>query len=164
MKRLILMRHAKSDWSDLTADDHARHLNGRGNAAATAMGGWLRDQTILPDAVLCSDATRTRQTLERLNITDARISFMSVLYLAQVDTLLKVLKKQSADCILLIGHNPGVGALAEHLVRSAPAHSDFQRYPTCATLVAEFNIGSWSDLHANAATALHFKVPRDFTE
>uniref|UniRef100_UPI0035189862 SixA phosphatase family protein n=1 Tax=Nioella sp. TaxID=1912091 RepID=UPI0035189862 len=67
MKRLILMRHAKSDWS-LGQPDAARPLNARGQRSAEAMGDWLREKGYLPDQILCSSAQRTRETLDLLRI------------------------------------------------------------------------------------------------
>ena len=59
MLRLILMRHAKSDWSHLDLSDHDRPLNNRGKASAAALGDWLRVKSYLPDQVLSSTAART---------------------------------------------------------------------------------------------------------
>ena len=60
-KTLIVLRHAKAGWPD-AADDHARPLAERGHAQAPAAGDWLREHDLVPDAVVCSDALRTRQT------------------------------------------------------------------------------------------------------
>ncbi|MEO0763161.1 MAG: histidine phosphatase family protein, partial [Pseudomonadota bacterium] len=66
MKTVILLRHAKSSWSDPELEDHERPLNKRGKAAAPLMGDWLERSGYRPDLVLCSPAKRTRQTLRRI--------------------------------------------------------------------------------------------------
>ena len=62
-RRLILMRHAKSSWDNPFAEDHQRPLNGRGKRSAKAIGEWLRAQGYLPDQILSSSATRTRELM-----------------------------------------------------------------------------------------------------
>lgn len=162
MKRLILMRHAKSDWSVRDATDHDRTLNARGRQSATAMGEWLRQQKLQPEHVLCSDAARTRETLQRLDLADTpSCTLLSSLYLAEPDVMATTLQSRSEDCILMVAHNPGSAMLAEMLLADAPDHPDFFRYPTCATLVADFDITNWSDLRHGTGEALHFVVPRD---
>ncbi|MDF1728250.1 MAG: histidine phosphatase family protein [Sulfitobacter sp.] len=161
MKRLILMRHAKSDWS-ASAGDHARPLNPRGRHAAALMGDWLRTQDLLPDEVILSDAMRTRETLLRLDLPeDTPVSARRTLYLADDEAWLDAVQGASGDSLLLIGHNPGIGFCAERIVAQPPEHPDFGRYPTCATLVAEFEIDSWEQADWGGAMVLHFTQPRD---
>jgi phosphohistidine phosphatase len=164
MKRLILMRHAKSDWSDASLSDHARTLNARGQRSAGAIGGWLRERGLIPDYVLCSDAVRTVQTLALLGLGEVPTTLTPALYLAEPDAMAALLRSQTEDTLLMLGHNPGTGALAEMLLAEAPDHPDFDRYPTCATLVAEFDIQTWSDLRNGTGSARHFIVPRQLTD
>lgn len=163
MKRLILMRHAKSDWSDLTASDHERTLNARGIRSATAMGAWMKEQALQPDHILCSDAARTQQTLALLALPDTPVTLTRSLYLAQVDVMTRILSKQTGDCILLIAHNPGIAVLAEHVLAQPPSDPTFDTYPTCATLVADFPITAWADLRMGTGTVRHFNLPRSLT-
>lgn len=164
MKRLILMRHAKSDWSDPVTSDHNRRLNQRGVHSAAALGDWLRAHGLRPDHVLCSDATRTRETLERLKLGDIPTTTTRQLYLAEPDVMEQLLHARSEDCILMVAHNPGSAMLAESLLARAPDHIDFDRFPTCATLVADFDIANWDSLHHGTGRAVHFVVPRDLTD
>lgn len=159
MKRLILMRHAKSDWSFEQAD-FDRPLNPRGRRAAPALGTWLRAQGALPDQVLCSSAARTRETLDLLDL-DAPTHFDRALYLAEPDRMLDALRHAKGDCVLMLGHNPGIGQLAHDLLRAAPTHPRFDAYPTCATLIAQFELDNWSDLEPGSGDTLAFTVPRD---
>jgi phosphohistidine phosphatase len=162
MKTLILMRHAKSDWS-FDLGDHERPLNPRGKRAATMIGDWLRNRAHLPDEVLCSTAVRTRQTLSLLGVQgETRLD--KALYLASPEQMLAALRGATGDRVLMLGHNPGSAALAVSLLRTPPAHARFDAYPTCATLVATFEIDTWSDLSAASGTVVDFIVPRDLAD
>lgn len=164
MKRLILMRHAKSDWSGGDITDFERGLNPRGERSATAMGDWMRAQTLRPDHILCSEAVRTQETLKRLKLDDdIPVTCTRALYLASADIMANALKSQTESCVMIIGHNPGCAILAEQLARRAPDHPDFDAYPTCATLVLDFDIQNWNDLPQQQGQVIHFVVPRAFT-
>lgn len=162
MKRLILMRHAKSDWSGKALSDFDRELNKRGRESATALGNWLRSESIRPDEVLCSSAARTQETFHRLNLEGtAQTLFTRDLYLASEDQMLANVAKAKGNCVLLVGHNPGIGALAETIVKMPPSHPQFRTYPTGATLVADFEIADWAQVVGAKAIARHFVVPRE---
>ncbi len=163
-KRLILTRHAKSSWDDPATPDHDRPLNDRGKAAAADLGGWLASRGYVPDQVLCSDALRTRKTwsgiapaLPGTPILDLK----PALYHAGPDVMLAVLRHASADCVMMIGHNPGIAEFAQRLVRAAPLNPQFPRYPTGATLVADFEIGSWAEADWAGAGVVEFVIPRE---
>ncbi|WP_299412839.1 histidine phosphatase family protein [uncultured Sulfitobacter sp.] len=161
MKRLILMRHAKSDWSTAAQTDHARPLNPRGQRSAVALGDWLRKNKYLPDEILCSDAMRTRETLIGLTLGEVPTRFTRDLYLAEPEAMAAALRHCTQDCILMVAHNPGSAMLAEMLLGQPPTHSEFATYPTCATLVADFGIHSWDKLAFHSGTPVDFIVPRD---
>lgn len=161
MKRLILMRHAKSDWSG-GLKDIKRPLNKRGKRAAKALGDWLRRGDLAPDEVLCSAATRTQHTLEGLALTsNPSISISRSLYLAEPAGMASILSQASGNCVLMIGHNPGIAYLAQGLVKTSPEHAQFNRYPTGATLVVDFDIEQWSELEMHSGTTVDFVVPRE---
>ncbi|WP_323767140.1 SixA phosphatase family protein [Antarctobacter sp.] len=162
MKQLILIRHAKSDWG-FDRPDHDRPLNARGRRAAPAIGNWLRDHGYLPDEVLCSTATRTRETLALLG-TPAPTRYERALYHAAPETMLDVLQSAQGNSVMMLAHNPGIAGLAEALVRTAPDHPRFDAYPTCATLVARFDIDDWKALMPGTGDARAFIVPRDLTD
>ncbi|MBN7785925.1 histidine phosphatase family protein [Ponticoccus gilvus] len=162
MKRLILMRHAKSDWKT-GQEDHDRPLNARGRRAATVLGDWLRQNGQLPDAVLSSSAMRTRETLDRLQIK-AQATFDPTLYLADSSVLESVLKRATGERVLMLGHNPGIGDFAAELMERPVDHPRFQVYPTGATLIADFDIDHWQDLHLGTGRLVDFIVPRDLTD
>lgn len=162
MKRLILMRHAKSDWSGEALIDHDRTLNDRGRANAQALGDWLRDVGILPDEVLCSSAVRTQETLAGLELPQGiNTTITRKLYLASQDQILSLLQRATGNSVLVLGHNPGVGMCADDIVATAPDHQQFMGFPTGATLIADFDVEDWSDAGWGKGRVVTFVVPRD---
>lgn len=159
-RRLILMRHAKSDWGSRTLSDHARPLNPRGRRAARAMGDWLRQQGLLPDTALVSTAMRTRETWTRLGL-GGKVRFSDALYHAAPEDILGELRGAFGANVLILGHNPGIAEFAALLLAAPPAHPRFDDYPTCATLVADFEIRSWADLRPGTGRLVAFVTPRD---
>ncbi len=164
MKRLILTRHAKSSWDDPLTPDHDRPLNERGKAAAADLGQWLASRGYVPDEVLCSDALRTRKTWS--GIAPALpgtpvLELKPALYHAGPDVMLAVLRHATGNCVMMIGHNPGIAEFAAKLVAHAPKNAEFARYPTGATLVADFTIDSWDQLGWGMGVADDFIVPRE---
>lgn len=164
MKRLILTRHAKSSWDDPMTPDHDRPLNERGKAAAADLGQWLASRGYAPQEVLCSDALRTRKTFSGLAPAlpgTPVLELKPALYHAGPDVMLAVLRHATADTVMMIGHNPGIAEFAERLVAHPPASPDFHRYPTGATLVADFAVASWADVGFGAGITVDFFVPRE---
>lgn len=162
MKRLILMRHAKSDWSGGPSSDHDRPLNARGRDACSALGAWLRAEELIPDQVLCSSSMRTRETLVRFDLpVGIQTTETRDLYLASADEILAALQNATGQTVLMIGHNPGIGMAAEAVLATLPDHPKFLQYPTGATLVADFDIDNWDQAGWGKAIARHFEVPRE---
>lgn len=162
-RRLILTRHAKSSWDDPAMDDHDRPLNLRGRRAALELGEWLHSRGYEPDEVLCSTAERTRETWARaaaapLEVTP-RVDYVGALYHAAPEAMLHVLRRATGDCVMMIGHNPGIAAFAAMLPARAPVDPDFRRYPTTATLVVDFQIDDWAAARPGAGSVLDFFVP-----
>src|SRR5260370_8766300 len=116
-KTVLLLRHAKSAWSDPRLDDHERPLNQRGEQAAKAMAAHIVRREPRSDLILCSTAMRTRQTLAPLvKLLDAPappISLEKALYLASEDVLLPHLQAVGDELatVLLIRHNHGTSHL-----------------------------------------------------
>ena len=165
MLRLILMRHAKSDWNYGDPSDHDRPLNARGKASAAALGDWLGKVGYHPDAVLCSSAARTRETLQRLDLSpEPDMAFERALYLAEPETMMAHLKGAKETTVLMIGHNPGICALAHRLVDAPPAHVRFEDYPTGATLVCDFDASDWSKIDWYKGQVIDFVIPRELTD
>ena len=164
MKRLILTRHAKSAWDDPLTPDHDRPLNERGKAAAADLGQWLASRGYVPEKVLCSDAVRTRQTWSGIAPALPATPLMELkpaLYHAGPDVMLAVLRHATADVVMMIGHNPGIAEFAEKLVAKAPLNAEFARYPTGATLVADFAVDAWDQVSFGQGVTVDFVIPRE---
>lgn len=161
-RRLILIRHAKSGWDNIYADDHARTLTDSGNIAAESIGAWLAENNYIPDLILTSDATRALQTtamVKRGLNSDLPTEEVGMLYHASPDTIKERLQTIAAQTTAIVGHNPGIGMAARWLVTYAPKHRRFDDYPTCATTVIDFADDDWMKPGKGAATA--FITPKD---
>ncbi len=138
-RRLVLMRHAKSAWNTAAGSDHARPLSNRGRRDAPRMAAWLLDAGWRPDAVVSSDATRTRQTWEHMApVFDEPlppVHFHDTLYHASLDALRRVGFHWPArwGTVLALGHNPGW----ENAVAELSGASDYMPTASCALLVGE---------------------------
>ncbi len=163
MKRLILMRHAKSDWSSRAATDHDRPLNARGRHSAEALGDFLRDNDLLPDQVLSSSAKRTGETLLRLKLPEKTdVTFSRDLYLATHNDMMSALQGATGQTVLMVGHNPGMRITAGEILAEPPVGSpQFDKYPTGSTLVADFDIDDWAQADWGMAQLAHFVSPRE---
>lgn len=164
--RLILMRHAKSSWDDPLRDDHARPLNARGRRSAVALGKWLAEKGYLPDSVLCSDAVRTRETLDGLGLGAAMpVHYLPALYHASTGVILRSLQENAAGgCVLILTHNPGCADFADRIVTAPPRHDRFHDYPTGATLVVDLPASSWDEVAFHSGQVVAFITPRELTD
>ncbi len=169
MPTLMLLRHAKSDWSDLTLADFDRPLNKRGRRAAPLIGRYLRKQDLLPDLVLCSGARRARQTWDLVSAelrSEAPVKFLRSLYLAPPSRLLATLQRQPEEVerLMMIGHNPGMENLAAHLAGagSAKLRARMQeKFPTATLAVFGFTARTWGAVAAGGGELQRFVVARD---
>lgn len=164
--RLILVRHAKSSWDAPALDDHARPLNPRGRRSARALGAWLRGRGHVPEGVLSSDATRTRETWQEMEAAlESGVAplWLPDLYHASAPVILDAIRRRGGPLriLMLLGHNPGIAQAARALVHTPPAHPEFARYPTGATTVLEFHAPSWAEVDWHGGALVDFTVPRD---
>lgn len=149
-RRITLLRHAKA-VPDERGDDHGRILAPQGKEAATALGDWLREHDLLPELVLCSTATRTRETLAALNAI-LPTELHKSLYLGSAGDMLALLHKadDAVRHIMIVGHNPGMHAMAAVLargyVREADADAIVHRYPTCGLVSMGVPAEHWCDV------------------
>ena len=161
-RRITLLRHAKA-VPDERGDDHGRILAPSGLDAAVALGDWLRENDLLPELVLCSTATRTRETLAALNAI-LPTELHKSLYLSSAGDMLALLQKadDAVRHIMVIGHNPGMHALAATLagdyVREADADALVYRYPTCGLVSMTVPAPEWRDVapQSGVVDALRF--------
>ncbi|MBR2688125.1 MAG: histidine phosphatase family protein [Aquamicrobium sp.] len=169
MKRLLLLRHAKSGWDNPDLADIERPLAPRGIEAALLIGHTITQRNWLPDRALVSAAERTRETWRLVAgewITRPEPNFSQALYEAPAETVLDEIRHNGddADTLLVLGHNPGLGDLAALLAdKASPAKltkSLNRKFPTGALAVFEFN-GDWTAIDSGTATLTHFLRPRD---
>jgi phosphohistidine phosphatase len=172
MKTLVLMRHAKSAWDNADLPDIDRPLSPRGQKAAPLMGERLKKAGYRPDIVLCSTAKRTRETLNLMAATlpkQAKIQQFKELYMAVPREMLNIVAKSpdSAETVMLIGHNPGIGSLAAWLAGNGDSEllgKIRRKFPTAAIAVLTFEVAHWSELAGEGGTLAAFLRPRDEDE
>ncbi|WP_442508301.1 SixA phosphatase family protein [Novipirellula sp. SH528] len=159
-RRLILMRHAKSDWADEGLSDHDRPLNKRGKRDAPQMAEWLREIDCLPDVVLSSSAVRTRETAELMQDSfrsDVVVSYIESLYLATPETICSVISSDSCDAstVMVLAHNPGMAYLVSQLA------GQMVDMPTAAIAIFDVSIADWSKFRLSSPVKLeHFMRPK----
>ncbi|WKX69941.1 histidine phosphatase family protein [Streptomyces sp. XD-27] len=167
VRRLVLLRHAKSAWPDGVAD-RDRPLAPRGRRDAPAAGRWLRDAGRVPDLAICSTARRARETWElaaaALSTAAPPVSYEPRLYATTAPALIDVVRETPAalGTLLLIGHNPGMQELTLRLARDAVGDAlerAAAKFPTAAVAVLTWH-GTWSELAPGAARLVRFAVPR----
>jgi phosphohistidine phosphatase len=166
-RTLVLVRHAKAKQGGYDAD-HERELTPQGHRDAVEVGRWLCDQGIGVDEVFCSTATRAQQTCEGIwsaGCSEGDIHEEHRIYNASVDRLLDVVREADADAnvVMLVGHAPGVPALASLLADgegSERAHELMSEgFRTAGVALLRFS-GHWSDLAAGVARLDRFHVAR----
>ena len=170
MKRLMLLRHAKSGDDGTVSRDFDRPLNAKGRRAARAIGRYMRDQDLRFDAVIASPAVRVAETLQEVEaVYGPGISpqWDKALYLATADELLDAVHgaPAAATTILLVGHNPGLEQLVLRLV-PARASGDARvevaiKYPTASLAEMTFAVDRWDQVAAGGGDLMRFVRPRD---
>jgi len=162
MKRLTLLRHAKSSWDDLSVDDFHRPLNPRGRRAAPEMGRRMQANALVPDLIVSSPARRAistaRMIARELDYPEARIIEEQALYHAGGGQVLEIINSLEtlAEHLMLCGHNPGFTDLANAL---GDAHID--NMPTAAVFCVDFDINDWSELSPGGGRFVCFDMPKN---
>lgn len=166
-RTLILLRHAAAGGA---YRDTERPLTPGGEQDATAVGSWIRDSLPRVDAVLCSTAVRTRQTLAAAGI-DAPVSYLEDLYGAAVDDILTAIAgvADSVQTLLVVGHAPGIPATAAELATEASLNRDDAatppldalRYFSAASLAVLTGDAPWSQWAEQGADLVVVRSPED---
>lgn len=167
-KILYILRHAKAETGNPAQDDHDRVLSPRGVEAVAIMGKYCKEHAILPEKVLCSTATRTVETLMKLEEAIKRtlpVEYSRKLYLASAGEVLNMLAQvpETISKLMVIGHNPGLHQLALKLARTgddAVLDALTLKLPTCALVAVEFADASWAELRNLRGKLLDFKSPK----
>ena len=158
MKELLLVRHAKSD-RNIDVSDIERPLKKRGKRDAKNVGEWLKKKNLLPDMLLSSPARRAIDTarliFDELDVDGLVIHEDEFLYAADVKQLKSVLANcpETAQRVLLVGHNPELENLLIHLVGISALPDTEKLLPTAALVRLTLNT-AWADLHEDCAQLL----------
>ena len=145
MKKLLLMRHAKSSWTDSNIPDHERPLKKKGRKDAERMGKMLKTKGLEPDLIISSTAVRAKETAEILADSckcKKEIIFLESLYMAEPSDILHAIEKHGKDkkIIMVIGHNPGLEAFLQI------ADGKVESLPTASVAYLTASIDDWSKL------------------
>ena len=168
MKRLTVLRHAKSDWGNPDLDDFDRPLNDRGRKAATRIGRELQERELRFDLVLASPAARVRETLDAVQdgfCFEAPVRFDQRLYLASKEHLLSLIQDlpDTAQSTLLVGHNPGLQELVVELEQEGgpELRRIGDNFPTAALATIELPVLTWRNVGAGIGQLAELMLPRD---
>ena len=160
MKRLWLLRHAKSSWDEPGLADHERPLAPRGRKAAKRIRAWAAEHDVRPELVLCSTAVRARATLDLVadGLGDPAIQLEAGLYHAWEADILARVQAVPADVgeLLLVGHNPGFECLVALL-----APPGVEAFPTRALAELRLSIPAWSAARPGCAELVRLVLPRE---
>ncbi len=163
MKRIYIVRHAKSSWGDLSLADIDRPLNKRGKRDAPFMGDVCKSKGYIPDRLISSNANRARTTAEifcnALKLEDSKLSLEKSLYHAPEDTYLETCFGLDDDInsVMLFGHNPGITYLANSV-----SEQYIDNVPTCGVLVIDATIEKWTQLDFSNCKLKDFLYPKMF--
>lgn len=162
MKKLFIIRHAKSSWSDTTLDDINRPLNKRGLKDAPFMARLLNDKNIIPNLMICSPSLRTKLTLkffmDELNY-DKEIIYKEEIYEAPMENIFEVVKNidNSFETVFLFGHNPGLNEFVNFI-----CNANIENIPTCGIVELEFDIDLWENISIKNSKFNCFEYPKKY--
>ncbi len=171
MRRLMLLRHAKSDWSTPGQRDSERALTQRGREASVLMGKYLARHDLAPDRALVSPARRARETWDGIApaLRGTEAASESRIYDTSARDLLAVLRETPAEThsLLVIGHNPALQELALLLIAAGEVEERerlAEKFPTAALVVVDFPVDDWSELHPRSGRLDRFVTPRSLAD
>lgn len=167
MKKLVLVRHAKSDWGNEFLKDIDRPLNERGYQDAYLMAEWYKENSTVVNAIISSSATRAYSTASIfarfLGIKPGIINMEDDLYETDLKTWLNIISQfnNAYNTIMIFGHNPVITNLANELNKDL----FFDNIPTCGIVEIELNITSWKSISENkVGKLLNYKFPKSFKQ
>jgi phosphohistidine phosphatase len=172
MRRLMLLRHAKTESNAPSGRDQDRRLDERGHKDAAEIGSWIGRNPPFPDSVLVSPAVRAHQTWDiaweamKDLAPEPHVALVPELYGAEPMQLLRIIRKASASNpkrLMLVGHNPGMHELALALAGSGDAASRkalADNLPTSGLAVLDFAIGDWNDVAFRRGRLVLFVSPK----
>jgi phosphohistidine phosphatase len=172
MRRLMLLRHAKTENDARSGRDQDRGLDNRGRYDAAEIGGWIGRHPPFPDSVLVSPAVRAHQTWEiaweamKPLVPEPQVELVGELYGAGVSQLLETIHDASSadpQRLMIVGHNPGMHELALALAGSgdpAARNALTDNLPTSGLAVFDFEIDDWTDVAFRRGRLVLFVSPK----
>jgi phosphohistidine phosphatase len=167
MRRLLLLRHAKTERAEPGERDRDRRLTKRGRDDAPLIGAYMARHGLVPDVALVSPATRAEETLAlvaKALPTAPKVVEEEGIYNAGRDKLIGIIRKaRDAHVLLVVGHNPGLHELAVSLIASGDVEARErvnEKLPTSGLVVIDLAFDDWSRLHPNAGRIERFVSPR----
>jgi len=159
MKRLILIRHSKSSWKDLSLNDFNRPLNGRGKSDGPLMAAYLKNKINKIDYLHSSSSVRTFETSKYFinQIQFEKVEYDDSLYHCSATSLLNIISNYSDDyqSVMIIAHNPGLTNLINKITNFY-----LDNLPTTGLAEIRFNINSWSDIAFENSNLVDLKFPK----
>jgi phosphohistidine phosphatase len=172
MRRLMLLRHAKTENDAPSGRDRDRRLDSRGRNDAAEIGGWIAANPPFPDAVLVSPAVRAHQTWDmawaamKVAVPQPQVDMLPELYGADPSQLLHIIRAASGtdpQRLMIIGHNPGMHELALALTGSGDAAGRkalVDNLPTSGLAIFDFAVDDWSDVSLRRGKLSLFVSPK----
>jgi len=161
MKKLFIVRHAKSSWDSPYLDDHDRPLNKRGKDNGPEMGRRLANRNVLPDLMISSSAKRAFSTAKfiakKISFPTSKIRKESLFYHGTIESIISIIQNvdDSVDILMIYGHNPGMTDLTNYLTGSM-----IYNIPTCGITEIDFYISSWISVEKYTGKLISFDYPK----
>jgi len=167
MRRLMLLRHAKTERAEPGTRDRDRKLTKRGRADAPVIGAYMAHHGLLPDLALVSPVTRAQETWTLIAPAFAktpRVTRDERIYNVSPERLISIIAEtRGARSLLIVGHNPSLHDVAVQLIAAGDVEARervSEKLPTSGLVVIEFSIDDWSKLHSRSGRLEHFVTPR----
>jgi phosphohistidine phosphatase len=165
MKRLTLLRHAKSSWKNTEMADFDRPLNTRGEGDAPEMGQRLAERQFKPDCIIASPARRAITTAylvaDEIGFAREKIILNEHIYDAAVSDLVGVIQQIDESCndVMLVGHNPGFTELSTYLT-----NTPIENIPTTGVFCIELAVQTWADVAQGSGVMVFFDYPKNSSD
>ena len=162
MKRILFIRHAKSDWSEPFLEDVDRPLNSRGKRDAPEMGKRLNSRHIQVDIILSSPSKRTKQTLKLISAEagwdETERVFNEGLYLSSKSNFLEAIESvdNALNTMAIVSHNPGTTYIVNYL-----SNSSISNIPTCGMALIEFDTENWKEISGGTGKLVFYDFPKN---
>jgi len=163
MKKLYIVRHAKSSWSNASLSDFERPLNARGSGDAPVMGDVLKNANVLPDLIISSPAKRALTTAEiisdKIGYPKKKIEKEADLYHAGPLDIFDILNdvRNEINSLMIFGHNPGF----THLVNTI-SNFNLPNLPTCGFVEIELILDDWKAVSKGTGKVLNYEYPKKY--